>query len=158
MLVLIPILVIIGLLLGYMFLLKLDMKKEIKEGKSLHILWQDRERPLLGLPCSFNRYSFSDDRIFVSRGLFNTKEDELRLYRVLDLSVERTFIQKMFQIGDVVINSSDKTLGNFVFKSIKNPKEVKEQLSSLVERNRDSKRVSSREYLNDINEEEYEEN
>ena len=79
--------------------------------------------------------------------MFSTKEDEVRLYRVLDLSISRTFFQKIFNVGDIVISSSDKSQTNFVFKSVKNPKEVKEKLSELVEENRDKKRVTSREYM-----------
>lgn len=73
------------------------------------------------------------------------------------MSVSRTLFQKIFNVGDIVISSSDKSQGNFVFKSIKNPKEVKEKLSELVEENRDKKRVTSREYMVD-NDSSYDEN
>lgn len=144
--------IIIGVIIGYVLLLKIDIRHEEEEGKTLNIVWLDRKRPIFGLPCSFERYSFSDERIFVSKGLFSTKEDELRLYRVLDLSVKRTFWQKLFNVGDIIISSSDKTLGNFSFSSIKKPKEVKEKLSVLVEKNREAKRVTSREFLSDNDE------
>ena len=123
------------------------MRNEAKECESLQAVWHDRRRKIFGLPLSFDRYSFSTDRIFLSSGLFSTKEDEVRLYRVLDLSISRTFFQKIFNVGDIVISSSDKSQTNFVFKSVKNPKEVKEKLSELVEENRDKKRVTSREYM-----------
>ena len=140
----ISILVIVAL---YALILYIDMRNEAKECESLHAVWHDRRRKIFGLPLSFDRYSFSTDRIFLSSGLFSTKEDEVRLYRVLDLSISRTFFQKVFNVGDIVISSSDKSQTNFVFKSVKNPKEVKEKLSELVEENRDKKRVTSREYM-----------
>ena len=143
----ISILVIVCVIALYALILYIDMRNEAKECESLHAVWHDRRRKFFGLPLSFDRYSFSTDRIFLSSGLFSTKEDEVRLYRVLDLSISRTFFQKIFNVGDIVISSSDKSQTNFVFKSVKNPKEVKEKLSELVEENRDKKRVTSREYM-----------
>lgn len=145
----IVILILVVIVALYALVLYMDMRNEKKESESLHAVWHDRRRTIFGLPLSFDRYSFSEDRIFLSSGLFSTKEDEVRLYRVLDLSVSRTFLQKIFNVGDIVISSSDKSQGTFVFKSIKNPKEVKEKLSELVEENRDKKRVTSREYMVD---------
>lgn len=153
----IVIVVIVCVIALYALVLYMDMRNEVKESESLHAVWHDRKRKIFGLPLSFDRYSFSTDRIFLSSGLFSTKEDEIRLYRVLDLSVSRTLFQKIFNVGDIVISSSDKSQGNFVFKSIKNPKEVKEKLSELVEENRDKKRVTSREYMVD-NDSSYDEN
>lgn len=111
------------------------------------VLWHDRKRTFLGLPWSFTVYEFDEERLFISKGFFKTVEDEVRLYRILDLSLTRTLGQKIFGLGTITINSSDKTLKTFELKDIKNPRKVKEQLSNLVERQRDEKRVSSREFM-----------
>lgn len=110
-------------------------------------LWNERKRLWCGLPWTFTKYALSEDRLFVTTGLLKTEENEVRLYRVLDLSLTRTLIQKIFGLGTVKISSSDKTLGNFQLINIKNPEQVKEQLSELVEENRDKKRVTSREFM-----------
>lgn len=116
---------------------------------AIEIIWKDRKRTFCGLPWSFTKYSLSEDRIFVERGFFKTIEDETRLYRILDLKLERSFVQKIFGIGSVVVTSSDRNLGTFVLKNIKNAKEVKEQIADLVEKQRDAKRVVSREFMDD---------
>ena len=51
------------------------------------------------------------------------------------------------------MKSADKTLGDFEIKNIKNSKEVKEQLSKLVEEMRDKKRVVNRELMMEDDEE-----
>lgn len=115
----------------------------------LNYIWRERKRNALGLPWTFTKYALTDDRLFISKGLFTTVEDEVRLYRILDLSLSRTLTQKIFKIGTIHISSSDKTQGNFEIKNIKNPEKVKEQLSNLVEENREKKNVSNREYMGD---------
>ena len=113
----------------------------------VEMVWKDRKRNALGLPWTFTIYSLSEDRLFVKSGLLRTVENEVRLYRILDLSLSRTLFQKIFGIGTVQVSSADKTLGDFELKNIKRPEEIKELLSNLVEENREKKRVTSREYM-----------
>ncbi len=113
------------------------------------LVWKDRKRTLFGLPWSFTRYSLSEERFFLSTGLLNTKEDEVRLYRILDLQLNISLHQRIWGLGTIVVSSSDKSLGNFEIKNVKRPREVKEMLSDLVEKQREAKRVVSREYMSD---------
>ena len=53
------------------------------------IIWKDRKR-YLGLPLSFTRYSLSEDRLFLSIGFLNIKDEEVLLYRVRDINTSRT--------------------------------------------------------------------
>ena len=80
---------------------------------SKKIIWEERKRNCLGLPWTFTKYAFSEDRIFVKSGLLKTVENEVRLYRVMDLSLTRTLAQKIFGLGTIKVSSADKTLGNF---------------------------------------------
>lgn len=112
-------------------------------------LWKDRKRTFLGLPLSFTKYRLTDDRLFIETGFFNSVENEVRLYRILDLQLSRTLGQKIFGLGTIKVKSADKTMGDFDIKNIKNSKEVKEQLSNLVEEMRDKKRVVNREMMVD---------
>lgn len=116
----------------------------------MEMLWNDRKRTFLGLPWSFTKYSLDEERLYIERGLFTTTSDEVRLYRIMDISLRRSFGQKMFGLGDILVHSSDKTLGDFVIKSIKRPKEVKELLSNNIEIQRDKKRVVNREMMTDM--------
>lgn len=114
------------------------------------VLWRDRKRWLfLGLPWTFTRYSVTKDRLFISKGLLNVKDDEVRLYRIMDISLERSFLQRIVGIGTIKICSGDKTLGDFELLNVKNPRQTKELLSDLVEKQRDVKRVVNRENMID---------
>ena len=111
------------------------------------MIWKARKRLWCGLPWTFTIYSFDEDRFYIESGFFNQRQDEVRLYRILDLSVTRCLIQLIFGMGTIHINSSDKTLGNFDIVNIKDVMNVKEQLAELVETARDKKRVTTREYV-----------
>lgn len=121
----------------------------------MSILWSDRKRTLFGLPLSFTVYKMSEERLFIETGFFTKKEDEIRLYRILDISLTRTLGQRIFGVGTIHCCSSDKTLGDFDIKNVKKSHDVKEMLSELVEKQRVEKRVSNRELMghDDLDEE-----
>lgn len=119
----------------------------MKDAIELKLLWKDRKRIFFGLPWTFTKYSLSEDRLFISKGFFSIHEDEVRLYRIMDISLTRNLWQRMFRLGTVKIVSADKTMGNFDLKNIKNPRTVKELLSEKVEQMRVSRRVTNREYM-----------
>ena len=112
-----------------------------------NFIWKERKRNALGLPWTFTKYALTDDRLFITSGLLKTVEDEVRLYRIMDLSLSQTLSQKTFGIGTILVSSADKSMRDFEIKNIKKPRDVKEQLSKLVEENRDKKRVTNREFM-----------
>lgn len=115
---------------------------------SYDIIWSGRKRLLFfGLPWTFTKYTLTEERLFIKSGLLNTVENEVRLYRILDLQLRRSFIQRIFGLGTININSADKSLGSFELKNIKDSKQVKEWLSDAVENQRSSKRIYGRESL-----------
>ena len=104
------------------------------------IIWKDRKRIFFGLPWTFTKYSLSEDRLFISTGFFSVKEDEVRLYRIMDVSLERKLWQRMCGLGTIKCCSADKTMGDFEIKNIKKSREVKEMLSNMVEDERTKRR------------------
>lgn len=110
-------------------------------------IWKARKRNFLGLPWTFTVYGFSEDRLYIQTGFLNTREDEVRLYRITDIGLSRSFWQRILGMGTIQIYSSDQSLRDFRLENIKNSEDVKEQLSQLIEQERENKRVSSREFL-----------
>lgn len=108
------------------------------------ILWKDRKR-YLGLPLSFTRYSFDEDKFYSNIGLLKTEKNELLLYRVLDIKLVRTLGQKIFGVGSVILVTADKTTPEFHIKNIKDSERVFKSLSTIIEKERDEKRVLGKE-------------
>ena len=80
-------------------------------------------------------------------GFLNKREDEVRLYRIMDVTLTRSFFQRIFGVGTISCCSADKTMKDFSIVSVKKSKIVKEMLSEQVEKEREAKRVSNREFL-----------
>ena len=121
---------------------KIDRLTNLTENEE--ILWQDRKR-YLGLPLSFTIYSFSKNKFYMKTGIFNTKSEEILLYRILDITYRQSFGQKIFGVGSVILNTADKTTPILEIRSIRTPDRVRKALSTLVEQRRDEKRVTGKE-------------
>lgn len=107
---------------------------------NIKLLWKDRKRHL-GLPMSFTRYSLSEDRLFLSTGMLNIKDEEVLLYRIRDIALSRTFMQRLFGVGTVTVMSSDKSMPVLVLKNVSNPVGVKELIHQSVEDMKIKRRV-----------------
>ena len=107
---------------------------------TIEYLWKDRKR-YFGLPLSFTRYKLSDDRLFLSVGFLNIKDDEVLLYRVRDIDTSRTLWQRIFGVGTITVMSSDKTMPTLELKNVKDPVFVKELLHKQVEEMKIKRRV-----------------
>ncbi|MCR4673486.1 MAG: PH domain-containing protein, partial [Lachnospiraceae bacterium] len=112
-------------------------------------MWRARKRLWCGLPWTFTVYSFDEERLFVDSGILNKRQDEVRLYRVQDLTVTRSLIQRIFGLGTIHLSTKDQTMGNFDLINLRDVMDVKEDLSRKVEAQRDKKRVSVREFIGD---------
>ncbi len=114
-----------------------------------NLKWYDRKRIWCGLPWTFTKYGLSEDRFFVETGFFTTKSFDVRLYRVMNTSLSRSLMQKIFGLGTIHIDANDKDLGCFDIVNIKNCEAVKELLDETVEAERIRNKVVVREYVSD---------
>lgn len=112
-------------------------------------LWKDKKRTLFGLPLSFTTYTLTKEKLLIETGFLSKKEEEVRLYRILDVTLNRSLLQRIFGVGTIHCCSSDKSTPEFDITSVKNAAAIKNMLSDAIEAQRDAKRVSSREFMGD---------
>ncbi|MBQ8642173.1 MAG: PH domain-containing protein [Clostridia bacterium] len=117
------------------------------------VLWRERKRTLFGLPLSFTVYTLTETKLFIKTGLFNIREEEIRLYRILDITLSRTLEERIFGLGTIHCCTADKTTPEFDIKRIKNCKEIRTLLSDQVEEERNSRYVGVREFMGEEGEE-----
>ena len=110
-------------------------------------LWQDKKRTFFGLPWSFTKYKLTGEKLLIETGAFSLTQEEIRLYRIMDVTVKCSMFQRMLNIGTIHCCSGDKSTPEFDIKNIKNPLQVKELLSNTVEAERDRKKISGREFM-----------
>ncbi len=116
--------------------------------ENIQTRWSDRSR-IFGLPITFTKYSMSDDRIFCEKGLLNMKFEEILLYRVRDISMKITLGQRIFGVGSILLQSSDRTAPVLEIKNVKNPRQVKEMIHQQVEQVKEQRRMRFGEVLED---------
>ena len=114
------------------------------EQKKMGLLWKDRKH-WMWFPFSFTKYRIENGRLYVEEGLLRSEENECLLYRITDISLERTLAQKIFGTGTICLTTRDISDKVIYLKNIVNPKAVKEMISELVERTRHQYRVAGRE-------------
>jgi uncharacterized membrane protein YdbT with pleckstrin-like domain len=112
-------------------------------------VWTDRKRTIFGLPLSFTTYKLTEEKLIIESGFLSKKEEEIRLYRIMDLTLNRPFFERIFGVGTIHCCTADKSTPEFNISKIKTPKEVKELLSDMVEKQRDEKRITAREFMTD---------
>ena len=115
----------------------------------MELVWKDRKRTFLGLPLSFTVYSLDSERLFIKKGALSISEDEIRLYRIKDITLRRSFGQRLLGLGTIHCCSSDATMPEFDIKNIKKSRDVRELLSQMIEEERQRKRVRSLETMDD---------
>ena len=98
------------------------------------VLWEGKPFNY-GFP-SFTSYKITDSRIIVEKGILTKKRDEIRLFRIRDVSTKRSLWERLFKMGDITVISSDTTHASFVLRNIKQSTEVSDLLGEAVEKSR----------------------
>lgn len=112
-------------------------------------VWRERKRNVLGLPWTFTTYAFSDKKLLITSGFLSKHEEEVRLYRIMDVTVNCSLLDRLLGIGSIHICSTDKSTPDFDIVRVPNPSQVKDQLSDLIEAERTARRVGMRELMDD---------
>ena len=110
-------------------------------------IWHDRKRIFFGLPWTFTTYSLTEKSLFIKSGIFNVKEEEIRLYRILDVTLKRSFWERLFGLGTLHLCTADKSTPEFDIAHIPASREVRTLLSDKVEEARSERYVGLREYM-----------
>jgi hypothetical protein len=107
-------------------------------------MWKDRKR-ILGMPITITVYTLRNSRIFLREGFFNTHENEMLLYRILDINMSRSLGDKIFGVGTLTLFTADETHRELRLQNIKNPARVRDLISDAVEKERERLKIRGRE-------------
>ena len=110
-------------------------------------IWRERQRIIFGLPWSFTVYKLTEQKLLVETGFLNKREEEVRLYRVMDLTLNRPLEQRLWGLGTIHCCTADRSTPEFDISRIKNAEQVKNLISDMVEKERNKRRVSTREFM-----------
>lgn len=114
------------------------------------LLWNDRKR-FMGLPLSFTKYKLYEDKLIHSKGLLMVKEGEILLYRILDIELRISLLDRLFGVGTLVLYTGDASDKIFNIQKIKNPREVADVLNENVDSERTRVGIKGKELYGVIN-------
>jgi uncharacterized membrane protein YdbT with pleckstrin-like domain len=87
------------------------------------------------------KYELTTERLRMRHGVLNKKTDELELYRVRDYKLDQPFFLRIFSLGNIILQTSDKSHPHIVLEAIPNGEDLREQLRTYVEACRTRKGV-----------------
>ena len=101
-------------------------------------------------------FTLTTERLRIKKGVFNQTFDEVELYRVKDITLTRSMLQRMLGLGSVVMQTSDRGQENINISSVRQSEELREHLRKQVELIRDRKRVREVDFQDDAHPHEHE--
>ena len=90
----------------------------------------------LGLPLTFTKYKITEEIITVDSGLLKKVENDCYMYKVVDVRLEVSLLERIFGLGTVHCFSGDLTNPDLRLLHIKRAKEIKDFILKQSEEER----------------------
>ncbi len=104
--------------------------------------YQERKRwVFLGLPFTFTKYTIGEEVITINSGLLSTSENDCYMYKVQDVELQASLMERIFKLGTVVCYTGDTTHPNLRIEHIRNAKEIKDYILRTSEEARRKRRT-----------------
>ena len=86
-------------------------------------------------------YQLTTERLKVSHGILNKKINELELYRVKDYRIEQPLHLRLFGLGNIILDTSDKSNPVMILRAVPSSEELLNSIRKNVEERRSSKSI-----------------
>lgn len=104
------------------------MKKENEDNNMQYDYVEKKRTKFLGLALYFTKYSIGEEKINIRRGFLTVTEDDAYMYKVQDVRLTRSLMERMFGLGTVICYTGDTTDPTLELKHIKHSAEIKEYI------------------------------
>lgn len=119
-----------------------EMDDREENGKGEVREYVERKRWLFfGLPFTFTKYTVNEQVITINAGLFSTTENDCYLYKIQDVELRTSLIERIFGLGTVACFTGDNTHPQLFLEHIKHAKEIKNYILHTSEEARRKRRT-----------------
>ena len=80
----------------------------------------------------YQTYYITNQRIRVTRGLLKQVTDEVELFRVLDIQIEKPFFYRLFSLATIHLKTVDRTTRNINLTAISKADSLFDQIRNSV--------------------------
>lgn len=87
---------------------------------------EKKRTALFALPLYFTTYTITEEILNVRQGLFKITENDCYMYKIQDITLTMSLIERMFGLSTIVCHTGDNTSPTLELKHIKNGKAIKE--------------------------------
>ena len=113
--------------------------------------YKEKKRSMfLGLPWTFTTYTVTDEFISIDSGLLNKVENDCYMYKVIDVRLETTLMERILGIGTIHCFTGDVTDPDLKLQHIKNAKEIKDFILKQSEQERLKRKTLNMQHLDGI--------
>ena len=104
--------------------------------------YRERRRwVFFGLPFTFTVYTIKNDIITIDDGLIKKVEDDCYMYKVQDVTLTSSLIERLFGLGTVICHTGDTTHPKLELTHIKHACEIKDFILEQSEEQRMKRRT-----------------
>nr|WP_297706102.1 PH domain-containing protein [uncultured Butyrivibrio sp.] len=108
------------------------------------LCYNEKKRLLfLGLPWTFTKYEIRENVLTIIKGFFTVVEDDCYMYKITDVEITSTLMQRICGLSTITLFTSDVTDRTIVLKNIKHGKEIKDFIFQASESARLRRRTVS---------------
>ncbi len=92
-------------------------------------------------------YRLTSQRLFIRIGLIGRKQEEIELFRITDVAVEQTPMERILKIGSIIVNSTDESMPRAQLENVPEPEKYKDILRDAYRQARTREGMRAGEFI-----------